>query len=467
MKSSPKVILPDAPAKLPESKKSSIRDTISVIGVSQVGLFLLAAVYATYHSKPVLLPLLLALLVTMVLKPVHRLLTRVGVPATLASGIVVICLLLGVFGIGSQLANPAAEWVNTIDMETAEVRFREVFAPIQQAQQDLEEVVEKVDKMTGGKGTAAPAVSGESAAEGTVRDEAAAAEGTGEKPALMPASEEDTARPTGGRAVAAEEVGRGRAGGGDQDGSTELGASNAAGNGSGVEVSDQQGKQGKQGGAEAETEPPPVAVEISDRPVNIVYEYIQDFGIHAVATLLLIFFFLAFGDTMNERISEDEATAKLVGHVSQDVSGYLFTISAINAGLGVCIGLAMWMLGMPNPVLWGLMAAVLNYVPYLGAIVGSAIVFVVAMVSQHDVGMSFVVPAVYFGLTTIEGNIITPMIIGKRFTLNPIVVAVWFLSWGALWGIPGMLIATPTLMAFKIVCANVPGLARVDRIISV
>jgi predicted PurR-regulated permease PerM len=462
MKSSPKVILPDAPATPPEPPKSSIRDTISVIGAAQVGLFLLAAVYATYHAKPVLLPLVLALLVAMVLKPVHRLIVRMGVPAALASGIVVICLLLGVFAVSSQLANPAAEWVDTIDMETAEARFREVFAPINEAQRDLEEVVEKVDRMTGGNGAAAPATSGENAVE----DNVAGAEGKGENPARMPATMEEVARPAADSAEGAYEVGRGSAGDGDQPGSPDLAVGNAAGEESAVGVSDQRGGQGEPE-AESEAQTAPVSVEISDRPVNVVYEYMRDFGVHAVATLLLIFFFLAFGDTMNQRISEDDATAELVGHVSRDVSGYLFTISAINAGLGFFVGLAMWMLGMPNPVLWGLMAAVLNYVPYLGAIVGSAIVFVVAMVSLQEVGMSFVVPAVYFGLTTIEGNIITPMIIGKRFTLNPIVVAVWFLSWGALWGIPGMLIATPTLMAFKIVCANVPGLARIDRVISV
>ncbi|MEZ5326787.1 MAG: AI-2E family transporter [Verrucomicrobiales bacterium] len=382
------------------------RSSLNLIGISQVGLFTLAALYAIYHAKPVLLPLVLSLLLTMVLKPAQRTLCKFRMPGPVAAAVVVMCLLAALFTGGNQLAGPASEWMDTIDVRSVESRFAAMFAPIQEMQKDLNEVVKKVDAMT----------------------DAPAAE-----------EENDGARvPEASRATSAQ--------GADDTTGGEAGANS-------VTVTVDAGKK-------------PMAVEISERPVSALLRYVQNFGVYAVATLLLIFFFLGFGETMHRRLSEDDGTANLIKSVSTDVSAYLFTITAINAALGVSIGCAMWLMGMPNPVLWGVMGALLNFVPYLGAIAGSVVVFLVAVASFDEPTVVFAVPVVYFGLTAIEGNVVTPMIIGKRFTLNPIVVALWFMSWGAIWGVPGMLIATPTLMAFKIVCANFPALDRVDRVIS-
>lgn len=381
---------------------NTIRESLNLIGISQIGLFTLAALYALIHSKPVLLPLVLSLLLAMVLRPAHRALGSLKIPPPFAAAIVVFCLVAVGFSAGNKLAEPAAEWIDTIDMQSAESKLMEVFAPIQEMQQELEEVVDRVDKITERKSD--------------VEDD--------DEKSSLPLDDSTT-----------------------QEVSME--------NGDESEI-----KLKTEGDA-------PVTVEISKKPVSAVLDYVQDFGVHALATLLLIFFFLGFGETMHRRLSEDDATAELIKNVSTEVSAYLFTISAINAGLGICIAVSMWLLGMPNPVLWGVMGALLNFIPYLGAIAGSVVVFLVAIVSANPPSLVFMVPAVYFLLTAIEGNVITPMIIGKRFTLNPIVVALWFMTWGALWGVPGMLIATPTLMAFKIICSKVPTLDRIDRVISV
>ena len=325
----------------------------------------------------------------------------------------VICLLFSLYLGANRLAEPASAWLDTIDMEIAEARITEIFAPFQAVQKDLQDVANKVDEMT------TPAAS-RTKTDGADTNEAAIPAGE-VTVTVIPIDEFPVTKATNGPPKKLE----------------------------------------------SKPVDAPVSVEILDRPANIVIDYIQDFGVYAAATLLLIFFFLGFGDTMHRRLSEDDGTAELIKNVSRDVSAYLFTITAINCALGVCIAIAMWFLDLPNPILWGVMAALLNFIPYLGAIAGSAIVFLAAIVSIDDTALAFIVPAVYFMLTSIEGNVVTPMIIGKRFTLNPIVVAVWFLSWGALWGVPGMLIATPTLMAFKIACANIAPLARVDRIISV
>jgi predicted PurR-regulated permease PerM len=405
------IITPERTASTIEPvSKGSIRDSLSLIGMSQVGLFTLAALYATLHAKPVLLPLVLSLLLALMLKPAHRTLCKLRIPCPVAAGLVVICLLAALYAGGGRLADPASEWMKTIDVRTMESRFAVMFAPIQEIQQELNEVVKKVDKMTGAQPAAAdPKSSAESPHAG---------------------NEE-------GIAVTVEA----------RDGD--------------VSVKNEEDRT-----VEIEAGSKPVTVEISQRPVSALLAYVQNFGVYAVATMLLIFFFLAFGDTMHRRLAEDDLTANLIESVGKDVSAYLFTISAINAGLGVCIGSAMWMLEMPNPLLWGVMGGLFNFVPYLGAVAGSIVVFLVAVISFNEPSHVFVIPAVYFGLTALEGNVVTPMIIGKRFTLNPIVVALWLMAWGALWGVPGMLIATPTLMAFKIVCANVPALDRIDRVIS-
>lgn len=210
----------------------------------------------------------------------------------------------------------------------------------------------------------------------------------------------------------------------------------------------------------------PVKVEVTQAPEVTYLDYIQDFGIHAMATLLLVLFLLAYGSAMGRRIAEWKNAAGLFDAVSHDVSAYLFTITAINFGLGLCVGATMWWLEMPNPILWGVMAMLLNYIPYLGAVMGTAIIGLVSVVTFATPSEAALPPILYYCLTALEGNVITPMIIGRRFSLNPIVVVVWFLAWGAMWGIAGMLIATPTLMAFKIVCGKVKSLDRIERVIS-
>src|SRR5690606_9759235 len=137
----------------------------------------------------------------------------------------------------------------------------------------------------------------------------------------------------------------------------------------------------------------------------------------------------------------------------------------INACLGLAVGTAMWALGMPNAVLWGVLAMVLNYVPYVGALAGTLFVFVAAASTFDEAWMVLVLPATYFALTAMEGNLVTPLVLGGRFRLNPLVVFVWIFAWGAFWGIAGMLIAMPALVTFKIVCENTATMEKFRRVL--
>jgi predicted PurR-regulated permease PerM len=136
--------------------------------------------------------------------------------------------------------------------------------------------------------------------------------------------------------------------------------------------------------------------------------------------------------------------------VRTEVARYYATIALINLGLGVATGTAMWALGMPNPVLWGVMAGIFNFIPYVGSAATFLILCVVAFVSFDDIGRILAVPGSYLALATVEGQVIQPLFVGRRLELNSIIVflALWVGGW--FWGIPGIILAIPTLVALKV-----------------
>jgi predicted PurR-regulated permease PerM len=181
---------------------------------------------------------------------------------------------------------------------------------------------------------------------------------------------------------------------------------------------------------------------------------------------VLVFFLLAYGHRLYNRIIGEIGPVRFPDEIAPEVSRYLLTVTAINACLGGVVGGAMYLLDMPNPLLWAIMAFLLNYVPYLGAIVGSLIMFFAAMLSLDDSMHILLIPTIYMLITSIEGSLITPIILGNRFTLNPIVIFLWLMLWGWLWGVPGAIVAVPLLMAFRIFCEHIPPLAPLIRIMS-
>jgi predicted PurR-regulated permease PerM len=190
----------------------------------------------------------------------------------------------------------------------------------------------------------------------------------------------------------------------------------------------------------------------------------QTLGLAATvgAVTILLYFLLASGDLfllklvrILPRLADKKIAVTIVHEVQHDISYYLLTITLINAGLGTAVGLAMFGLGMPNPLLWGVMAAVFNFIPYLGAVASMIILTIVAVLTFDDLGRALLVPGVFILLTAMEGSFITPTIVGHRLTLNPVAIFIWLTLWGWLWGVPGMLLAVPLLAALKIVCDHV------------
>jgi predicted PurR-regulated permease PerM len=173
--------------------------------------------------------------------------------------------------------------------------------------------------------------------------------------------------------------------------------------------------------------------------------------------LVLAYFFLSWGDVLLNNIlrtmssfHEKRCTVELVHSVEHGISTYLFTVAGINIGLGCAIGTAMWLLGMPNPALWGVMATLFNFIPYLGAFAGVGIVFVVALLSFDSLSYAFLVPLMYFLLTALEGNFITPCLLGRSMSLNPILIVLSLIFWSWMWGVGGAILAVPLLAICKV-----------------
>lgn len=184
-----------------------------------------------------------------------------------------------------------------------------------------------------------------------------------------------------------------------------------------------------------------------------------------MSTLILAYLLLAYGGTLTRQfvrmlptVAEKRATIKVARSFQRDIARYLALMTVLSVGLGVVAGLVLYWLGMPNPILWGVMIAVLNYVPYLGAALCLIILTPVAILSIDPLGQALLVPAAFLVLNIIEGELLTTVVVGRYFTLNPIVVFVGILFWGWLWGIVGALIAVPILVSFRIFCMHVPAL---------
>lgn len=177
----------------------------------------------------------------------------------------------------------------------------------------------------------------------------------------------------------------------------------------------------------------------------------------------LTLFFLLGGPPLLARIGSslagNEASAKalkLTEAIRSEVGRYFGTVALINVGLGIATALVMYALGMPNAILWGVLACLFNFVPYLGPIAAFGIIAIAALVTFPSLGQALAVPGAFLVLHLIEGQLVQPLTVGRRFEVNALVIllAVWF-GYG-FWGIPGMLLAPPSLVALKVAAQYQP-----------
>ncbi|XVJ64402.1 MAG: AI-2E family transporter [Sphingopyxis sp.] len=174
--------------------------------------------------------------------------------------------------------------------------------------------------------------------------------------------------------------------------------------------------------------------------------------------VLVIFFFLAGWTrlrkgTIRRRGSFDGAmqTARVIQNVVDATADYLATITMINAVLGLVVGLLLWALGMPSPFMWGGIVSICNFVPYLGPIVAAVLLGLGGLMTFDAVGLALLPALIFTGVHLVEANLITPLVLGRRLTINPLLILVSLSFWGWVWGTPGALLAVPLLLILQTV----------------
>ncbi len=322
------------------------------------------AVGATlWAAQGLILPVLLAVFFALVGNPIIRTLQRVWVPRFVGALLVLVGGLAFTFWLGSQLVDPASEWVR-------------------QAPRELRELAPKVREMT---------------------------------------------KPMQAANQAAQNIAA------------------AAG-----------GETGKQ-------------VQVVKTEVNDPYKMLTSaprLVASVLAVILLTFFFMVYGDSLQRNAvsllptrQKKRLTTEILQSIEHEISRYVLTITVINAGVGLLFAAALYFLKVPlqEALLWGTMAAILNFAPYVGPLIGILVMLLMGVVAFDD--WHALVPAgIYLALHTIEGQILTPIVLGKRMRLSPLILILVLMVFGWLWGIIGLLLAVPLLVCVKLVLERIEGL---------
>jgi predicted PurR-regulated permease PerM len=351
-----------------------LRKPFDIRSLALTGLFILSLFYTVYFIRGILLPLVLALLLSYLLRPIIRTLARLKIPPSVSAAVVLISL-IAIIGYGiSILAAPGADWLEKAPYS------------LQQLQSKLSPLKHPMEKM-------------------------AQASGEIEKLAT-PQSPTSTKQPT------AVEIRR-----------------------------------------------HPIAETLVVRTPEVITS--------AVLVLILLYFLLSYDGVFLGKLirllptlSDKKRAVSIASEIEGQVSRYLFTVTMINVGLGLVIGLAVGFMGLRNPVMWGAMVAVLNFVPYLGALTGIVCITLGAILSFDSVGYALIFPGIYLGFAALEGNFITPWVMGKSLTLNPVMILLSLTFWGWMWGIVGIILAVPILAAFKIFCAHIEPMHPIAEFLS-
>jgi predicted PurR-regulated permease PerM len=231
-----------------------------------------------------------------------------------------------------------------------------------------------------------------------------------------------------------------------------------------VQEAAKQVEQLAQGG-EPSTERPLAVVVKGPSLTQLFLGHTMALTMSIIMTLVLLLFLLASGDTLLRQavtipnaLSSKKQVVEIIHETEADISHYLLSITIINAILGLAVGVALWALGMPNPTLWGAMAALFNFVPFIGPLVGVAVMTLVAFTTFDAVVDIMLPPLAYLLLHNLEAQLFTPLFLARRLVLNPVAILLSLILWSWLWGVAGALLAVPLLSAFKIVCDHVEGL---------
>ena len=156
----------------------------------------------------------------------------------------------------------------------------------------------------------------------------------------------------------------------------------------------------------------------------------------------------------------------IVRQIESEIARYLGTVAIVNVGLGAAVAGAMYLLGLPNPYLWGAVAAILNFAPYVGPVLATVVIFVASATAFDSAGEVLLPPLIFVALTAIEGYLLTPFLLGKRLSLSPVVVFLSVVVLGWMWGLIGALMAVPIAASIRIVLMSVPRLRALGLLLA-
>ncbi|MGQ0485331.1 MAG: AI-2E family transporter [Hyphomicrobiales bacterium] len=204
--------------------------------------------------------------------------------------------------------------------------------------------------------------------------------------------------------------------------------------------------------------------------LSLAAGYPATFIVMVASALVIAFFLMASGDLSYEKLvrvlptlADKKKALRIVYDVEREVSTYLFTVTAINAGLGVAVAISFQLLGMPTPYLWALFAFILNFIPYVGPIVGTALSGLVAIVAFDSLGYALLAPLAYAVFIGIETQFVSPQVLSRRLQLNSVAILLALAFWAWVWGIAGIIVAVPILVTFRVFCGHLDSLAAVGE----
>jgi predicted PurR-regulated permease PerM len=227
-------------------------------------------------------------------------------------------------------------------------------------------------------------------------------------------------------------------------------------------------------GAEAPEQNKEPAIELNDgRGTAAFINWTGSLLAETGETLVVLYLLLASGDLFSKKLARVMPTLRhkenaiaINREIQRNISNYLLSVSLINIALGAIVGAGLFFMGVPNPLMWGMLVAILNFIPYFGPVVGITLLAAVGLLTFDTLWAGLLPPAWYLLFHLLEANLVTPMLLGRRFTLNPVVIFVSLIFWTWLWGVPGALLSVPILVSIRVVCDHVPTLSPISELLT-
>lgn len=356
----------EAPAEAPHPVDTGARLQSGAI----VGIFALLVFYFLYFASPILIPIIMALLLSMLLAPFVGLLKRVHVPRTLGALIVVVAAVGALFGIAASLRGPAQSWLSEPQRFS---HLEEKLRPITASLEILQYTTEQLEKAT------AP------------RD----------RPSIQ-------------------------------------------------------------------------KVELTGSGLSGLLSTGIGHAASAIAAVIgLLYLFLVSGDTFLRKLvlvtpslKDKKRAVEIVRNIEIDISFYLLMVASINIAIGFVVTATTGVLGISDPFLWGTLAAVLSFAPYVGEFAIVVLLSLAGILTFDNLVRAFVAPAVYLVLMTICWQGVVPFVVGRRMALSPVAVFITIIVLGWMWGVVGALVAVPVLASLKIICERIGPLHPVAEFLS-